>query len=316
MSRQPHVPESLPVGPFSREQALIAGLTSRRLQGPHFRRIFPRVYAIRDHLMTDLDWIVAASLAMPSHAYLNHLTRIRALGLEHGPRRPFHFVVAGGLHLDLPDIFLHRTEVLPPLDDAGVTPAAAFIGYAATARVIDLIEVGDWLLHHEHMSAVEVAGLASRDRWRPGAGQALWVLQHLDGRSRSPKESETRAVLVFGGLPVPEVNADLFDGSTFLACVDLAYRRWRLAVEYEGRQHAEDRYQFNRDIGRYAGLRGDAWEYVQVTQEMLKQPRGMVVHVHRKLVERGYVGPTPVFGARWHSLFEPVRRWEARAAVA
>lgn len=257
--------------------------------------------------MSDLDWIAAAALAMPTQARTSHITRIHALGLGYGPLRPFHFTALGDLHLDVKDIFLHRTEIwLPPYDDRGVSPAAAFIGYAETARMIDVIKVGDWLLYQGHMSAPELVELAQRDRWRPGAGQVLRVFPHLDGRARSVKESETRALLVFAGLPLPGVNVDLFDGMTFLACVDLVYERWRLIIEYEGRQHAEDHFQFDRDVGRYAGLRGAAWEYVQVTQQALKQPKNLVRHVHTKLVERGYDGPAPVFGGRWRSLFEPV----------
>ena len=41
---------------------------------------------------------------------------------------------------------------MPPTDDVGVTLAAAFIFDCAKARVIDAIKVGDWLLHHEHMT--------------------------------------------------------------------------------------------------------------------------------------------------------------------
>lgn len=253
--------------------------------------------------MNDLDWIHAAELALPDDAKASQLTRLRMLGLDQGPLHPLHFTVQGELHLALEGIELHRTKLMPPTDKDGVTPAAAFIGYAATARVVDLIKVGDWLLHGEHMSTIDVAELALRDKWRPGARQALWILPYLDGRSRSLKESETRALLIFGGLPWPEVNVDLYEDGIVLACVDLLFPKWRLVVEYEGRQHAEDHVQFNKDIGRYAWLRGEKWEYVQVTQEKLKRPRAVVLDVYEKLVEHGYDGPAPVFAARWQSLF-------------
>ena len=292
------------------------------LNGSSYRRLFPAVWVLRAHVMTDADWILAASLAMPARARMSHLTRIQALGLDFGPLRPFHFIVAADLHLDVPDIFLHRTEVLPPVDSVGVTPAAAFIGFCATARLIDAIKVGDWLLHEKHMSVLEVAELARRDHWRPGARQVMRVLAHLDGRSRSLKESETRALLEFAGLPAPEVNHDIVEDGVFLACGDLVYLAWKLVVEYEGRQHAEDTAQFNTDISRYKRLRGRQWEYEQITQELLRQPRTMVRHVHQKLVDRGYDGPAPVFGSRWQSLFEPIRltphpgRWVSHLSPA
>ena len=134
------------------------------------------------------------------------------------------------------------------------------------------------------------------------------VIPYLDGRSRSPKESETRCLLVFGGLPKPEVNARIFDSSgAFIAIGDLVYRRWRLLIEDEGRQHAESVRQFARDIERYGEVREDGWSYLQVTQQHLERPKAWVLRVHSMLVRHGYDGPAPIFGARWSSLFAPVK---------
>ena len=54
------------------------------------------------------------------------------------------------------------------------------------------------------------------------AQEAVWVLDHLDGRSRSLPESETRAILAFAGLAAaPEVNVALDDGPEPQVIVDL-----------------------------------------------------------------------------------------------
>lgn len=308
MPRPPHVPDVMRRGPFTRTQALAAGLTSRQLQGRHFRQLWPRVWALVDYPMRHRDWIVAAQLAMPDHARLSHISRIQALGLDVGEQSPIHVTVSGDLHLDLDGIFTHRTVLMPAVDDGGVIPAAAFIGFAATGRTIDLIKVGDWLLRHEHMTLLQLRELALHQDWRPGAAAALWVSRFLDEKSRSPKESETRAILIFAGLPSPEVNPPLLDDPN-TPWTDLWYRRWRLAVEYEGGQHLLDRRQYNTDISRYAWMRDEDVEYVQITKEMLIQPRAVVLRVHQKLCDRGYDGPPPSFGPRWYSLFEPVRRF-------
>jgi len=276
------------------------------LRGRRFRRIFPTVWVCVDHVMTRLDWIAAAGLAVPDRAQLSHVTRLQALGLDIGAHEPYHFTVAGDLHIALDDVFVHRTEVLPPLDDVGVTPAAAFVQFCATARMIDAIKVGDWLLHRRHMTVLEVAELARRDSWRPGSVQARRVLTHLDGASRSLKESETRALVVFCGLPAAESNVDLVVNGRWLGCVDLLFRLWLLVLEYEGRQHAETAEQFARDIERYAGFRDEAVAYLQITNRMLARPRTLMRQVHRMLVARGYDGPPPVFADRWNSLFQAV----------
>lgn len=317
MAPVPAVPEALRHRPFRTREALSLGVSERRLRGKSWRRLFPRVWVHTDHVMTQLDWIAAASMTMPDRAQLSHITRIQALGLSYGDARPLRFTVAGDLHLKVDDIFLHRTEVLPPLDDVGVTPAAAFIQYCADARMIDAIKVGDWLLHHRHMTVLEVAELARRDHWRPGAQQVRRVLPHLEAGSRSLKESESRAVLVFSGLPKPEVNKDVRNlRGELLGYGDLVYILWRLLVEYEGRQHLTDVGQWNTDIDRYRGFRDEGWRYVQVTNEKLDTPKKFVSEVYQQLVRGGYDGGAPVFGARWLSLFEPIPLRTARRAVA
>ncbi len=143
--------------------------------------------------MTDEDWRVAALLALPERVHLTGISRIQALGLDYGPKLPVRCVVQGPLHLAFDNVFLHRTKRLPPVDEVGVTPAAAFVFYCARARVIDAIKVGDWLLHDDHMTQHELINLATTELWRPGAHEALWIVNHLDQRSASLKESELRA---------------------------------------------------------------------------------------------------------------------------
>jgi hypothetical protein len=297
------IPEELLIGPFSSATAQALGVTSRMLQGARFVRIFPRVWRHRDHEMTEDDWIRGAVLTLPPHARLTGITRIQQLGLHYGPRRPIRFVVEGDLHLAPPEIFLHRTKRMPPADEHAVTPAAAYIAYCAKARVIDAIKVGDWLLHRNHITVVEVRSLALAELWRDGAHEAIWVLEHLDPRARSVKESETRSVLVFAGLPRPEVNVPVPVGRNVELIGDLVLRHWCVVVEYEGSQHQTDRAQYVADVDRYAMFRRSTIRYVQVTHEKLAYPRMVVGEVYRELVDAGYDGPAPDFGDRWASLF-------------
>ncbi|MET1038537.1 MAG: hypothetical protein ABW075_09695 [Aeromicrobium sp.] len=306
MPPRPFVPEELRHRPFSQSEALATGLTAYMLSGPTWVRLFPRVWVHRDHVMTDAGWIAAAALAMPARAQLSHVSRIQALGLDIGAVWPVHFTIAGDLHIAMENVFLHRTEILPPLDATGVTPAAAFIQFCATARLIDAIKVGDWLLHRRHVTILEVTELSRRDHWRPGAQQVRRVVRRLDAGSRSLPESEVRVLLAFAGLPVPEVNVPIVVDGELLGVVDLLIRAVMLALEYEGRQHAESITQFNRDIGRYAAFRRNGVEYLQVTKEMTEKPKVMVRRVHARMVELGYDGPSPVFGPLWDSLFEVI----------
>ncbi|GAA2149956.1 hypothetical protein GCM10009844_30270 [Nocardioides koreensis] len=276
------------------------------LEGRRFVRVFPGVWRHVDHELTEPDWVEAARLALPDSAHLTGLSRLRQLGLDFGSQWPLRFVVEGDHHAAIEGVFLHRTRKLAPTDDVGVTPAAAFISYAARARVIDLIKIGDWLLHHGHITVEEVRALALSAPWREGAHEAVWILDHLDARARSLKESETRSVLEFSGLQPPDVNTSVPVGENVTVIGDLVYRRWRTVVEYEGSQHQEEREQYVADLDRYALMRGAQITYVQVTHEKLAHARTLVGEVFRALVANGYDGPPPEFGEQWRLLFAPV----------
>lgn len=298
--------EQLFTGPFTRAMARDAGLTDRRLQGKAFVRVLPRVWRHADHVMTDDDWRVAAALALPPNAHLTGISRLQAAGLDYGPRLPVRYVVQGDLHLAFENVFLHRTKLLPPVDDVGVTIEAAFITYCAGARVIDAIKVGDWLLHRGLLDLDLMTKVAQQQLWRPGANEALWLLDHLDPRCRSMKESETKAVLRFAGLPEPEVNVSVDVGNDATVVGDLVFRKYGLLVEYEGVQHQEDRGQYRRDMDRYELLRDHSRRYVQITHEHLASPRIAVGRVYRALLKAGYDGPPPRFAGQWRLLFLPI----------
>ena len=300
------IPPILLHGPFTRAEALAAGVTKRMLEGRRFESVYRGVWRHRDHVMSDDDWVRAARMALPLQAHLTGITRIQQLGLDFGPRLPVRFVVESDLHLAFDNVFLHRTKKLPPIDDVGVVPAGAFIAYCARARDIDAIKVGDWLLHGGHMTEEELQGLALSALWRRGADEAVWVLDHLDGRSRSLKESECRSILCFAGLPKPEVNVavPIFDDASVVG--DIWYGRWPVLVEYEGSHHQEDRGTYLGDLDRYELIRGSGIRYVQVTKERLHHPRTLVGTVFRELVAAGYGGPPPAFGTSWKLLFADV----------
>lgn len=88
---------------------------------------------------------------------------------------------------------------------------------------------------------------------------------------RSPRETRLRLLLARNGLPTPEVNADIFDArGSFVAEIDLAFPRWMVGVEYDGRVHAEDERQFARDADRWAAIRAAGWDHVRILNHHLR----------------------------------------------
>lgn len=256
--------------------------------------------------MSERDVLRAAVMAMPARARISHGSRLRLLGLPVGPVAPVHLTVQGELHLDLDGIVLHRTKAMPPCDDDGVTPAAAFVQTVSTGRMIDVLARGEWLLHRGHLTRTEISEIARVHPWRPGAAESRAIVPALDGRSASLPESRLRLVVAAAGLPVPVPNVDLVEEDRVVARSDLVLAQWNVLLEYEGRQHLHDPAQWRRDLARYADLRARGWTYLQVTHEMLQHPRALVLRVHALLRDNGYDGPPPQFGVRCWRLFSPV----------
>ena len=155
------------------------------LQHSRFVEEFPCVYRHEDVRLDDRGWIAAAQLSLPPDARLSHLTRLRLLGLTMGDLKPMHFTVARDLHLVMDDVFLHRTVRMPSCDEQGVAIVSAFIGAASMVKRIELVQIGDWLLHRRLLESGMVRHLAQRDAWRPGSTAALAILDRLEVRSRS-----------------------------------------------------------------------------------------------------------------------------------
>lgn len=78
-------------------------------------------------------------------------------------------------------------------------------------------------------------------------------------------ETRLRLLLVLAGLPEPVVNHIEYAGDgRWLRRFDLSYPDLKVAVEYDGRQHAESRRQWERDVERREELDTDGWRLVVV----------------------------------------------------
>lgn len=111
---------------------------------------------------------------------------------------------------------------------------------------------------------------------RRGAAQLREALGRVRTGSHSRTETWTRLSIVDAGLPEPDLDHDVFDDhGMFLGCVDLAYPRWRIAIEYEGTHHSSGA-QWESDIDRYARLEDAGWKVIRVTRRMLFRAPGML----------------------------------------
>ena len=107
---------------------------------------------------------------------------------------------------------------------------------------------------------------------------------------RSPRETRLRLLLVRAELPEPEINWILRDSrGRFVAELDLAYPRWRVCPEYDGRPHAEDMTQFAKDADRWDAIRAQGWDHVRVLNHHAKGTGAMAVaKVRQALLRAGW----------------------------
>lgn len=188
-----------------------------------------------------------------------------------------------GHRLDLPIEHLTLRHGLPV-----PTPAETWAQLGALHRVDDLVAVGDAILTRRLAERADLEEAAQRlaRRGMSGFREALPLLR---AGAESPRETIVRLILERAGLPEPELNRDLRDEEgRFVARLDLAYPAYRVAVEYDGRQHAELA-QFRRDADRWPAIAAQGWLLVRVVDHHLEDPtRSVVAPVDRALRSRGW----------------------------
>ena len=101
-------------------------------------------------------------------------------------------------------------------------------------------------------------------------------------------------MLLRAGLPEPDLNVDIHaaDGR-FVARVDLAYSALHIAIEYDGRGHAEDSAQFRRDADRWDDIREQGWDLVRILSHHLEDDGASAVAKVRAALRRAGVSEPP-----------------------
>ena len=103
-----------------------------------------------------------------------------------------------------------------------------------------------------------------------------------DGLAASPQETRLRLLLRSSGLPEPVAQFRVMDRAGVVARVDFAWPDRKVAVEYDGLWHAEDK-QFAKDRRRLNRLRAAGWTVVFVTAADLHRPEELIAQIEAAL---------------------------------
>jgi hypothetical protein len=168
--------------------------------------------------------------------------------------------------------------------------AQTFLDLAPSIWPDDLVAIGDALLRAGHMTPESLAERLSRaDRVR-GVVRARACAPLLSAKAMSRPESLIRYWVLTSDLPAPELQIPILDRSGVVrAHADLGFEEWKVALEYEGRQHAEAD-QFGRDIDRYSLMAADGWVALRFAGRHL-DPGTVLDRTRRTLMARGWRPP-------------------------
>ncbi|MEV7799988.1 hypothetical protein AB0O14_12915 [Microbacterium foliorum] len=100
----------------------------------------------------------------------------------------------------------------------------------------------------------------------PGSRRVRDALSRAREGVESPKETETRLLIVAAGLPEPVVQHEVYENGLLIARCDMAYPDLKITIEYEGDGHRTSRDQWRRDIQRQRELEDLGWIVIRVTE--------------------------------------------------
>lgn len=246
------IPPELKRRPFSLEEARNAGLTRHSLRGRTWRRIGYGLY--RWSGLPDDPWLVLSAWhrVLPSEAVFAGATAAWLSGLDLEPTDPVDVVVpaSSGIRTRA-GLLVHHGEI-PSGGVVCIRGLRATVLHLSLARLclqwppVEALVAIDMAVHRGLTDPAALLLQVEGAKSRPGAAR-MRSLALMAAPAESPMETRLRWLLIQAGLPRPEVQANLRDGSArFVARVDLYYPAARLALEYDGGNHRDRMVEDNR----------------------------------------------------------------------
>lgn len=293
MPRVPRVPPQLSDLPFRGSQAVADGLlTKSMLRGPTWRRLLPDIYLYADGYGENNQrmWCQAVALTLPPGGAIAGLSAAYLWGADLIPRTersrvsvalPATARMRAHSHVSITRSALPPTDVTH-LDGLAVTTAVrtAFDLGRRTPRTVAVIML-DALLNRGVVKQPELSDYLDAHNGWPGVARLREALSLAEPLSESPTETRLRLLLVDAGAPPPVAQYEVQDGDgRLLGRVDLAYPRWKIALECRGDQQRVDPGQPpRRDLSQVGALRSAGWRVLSFNQEDVARHPGRTAHL-------------------------------------
>ncbi|MFB4277381.1 DUF559 domain-containing protein [Nonomuraea sp. MTCD27] len=167
-------------------------------------------------------------------------------------------------------------------------------GIRITTMERTALDCARWLPRMEAVAALDQFARRGVDL------EALWhrplntwrlrdTLSLADRGAASPRESWLRVILVDGGLPRPTTQIRVELGEDRSAYLDLGWEEFKVAVEYDGREHHTSIADQQHDTDRREELRRRGWRVIAVRRDVIPgQIADLLHHVADALIESGW----------------------------
>lgn len=189
-------------------------------------------------------------------------------GFDVEDRQELHVLNPEGRQLRPVDgLVVHRREGAPLVElDGRLTTAPAWTAIE-TARSLwrpRALATLDAALRSGTCTERELWRAADQQAGRRGIVKVRGLLPLADPRAESPMESESRLVMIDGGLPAPELQYEIVDRQFRTWRVDFAWPAYRVAVEYDGLEWHSGVAALRYDRVRRAALQEAGWVVLAV----------------------------------------------------
>ncbi len=280
--------------PFIGAEALAGRAIPERAMRKQYQPLYPGVFIPRDvepsaRVRAEAAWLwskrrgVLAGLSAAAMLGSKWISGKLPAELIHDNRRP-------PLLLTVRADGLHDGEVLDVRGIAVTTAArTAFdIGRHTVVETVAVMRI-DALMNRTSLDLDAIRAVAAAHRGVPGLSRLRTVLSLVDGGAESPQETIARLALIRAGLPKPTTQVEIFDEfGEFVARVDMAYERLKVAIEYDGEQHWADPKIRQADIDKMYELNRLGWIVIRVSSDQLRYRRTTyTTRVEKALLERG-----------------------------
>ena len=295
--KSPSNAEFDPQRPFTRAQAIAAGIDANALRGRGFRSLFRDVYVDATAPITPRLRAEASLVLCHPSAWASHASAARIHGVPIPTLPDEHISVCEAAHrLNRAGI---RSHVAPKdsqifVLDAGVRVSAyeqMFVELGTLLGLVDLVVVGDHLVRKGKTTLRKLRAFCEASTL-PGAAAARRAAGYVRERVDSPMETRLRLLIVLAGLPEPQVNLTIADQDGLpLRRYDLSYPSVKVVVEYDGRHHVEREEQWESDLDRREEIDDDGWRIlVVVASGIYKEPERTLLRVQGLLMKRRLPG--------------------------